>query len=189
MAADGYYRDTPVLSRKDPLTRWSWIFLGAAIVATLWMLLLMWLMAEELLADPDTALGLEQATWIGITTLIVAASAMGLFFVIVARLGVTSAGSYLSADLELAKTAAVAKAPKATAPTDAATVETPPPPSPAMIATAARIDDPFGPGGRMLLSYTFPETQPRGIYGDTYVLVDNDAVLNVKTLLARTQGR
>lgn len=190
MADDRYYRDQPRFERKDPLDRWSWIFLGLAGLALLWFLVIIWLTATDRIGD-DGLFGQGEAFWVGISTVAVIVAILGLIFVIVGRLGATSGGSYLSADLDRSRAAPPsARAPVveeeavAGIPEDeyirAASGPTQRP--------AARIDDPFGPDGRMLLSYTVPEEQLRGIYGDAWVPVDTDTVLNVKTLLAKTIG-
>lgn len=188
MVDQGYYRDQPHFSRKDPLATWSYIFLAAAGVAFLWLMLLLFLMATERFEETDRALGLAQGWWVAITTTILLAAIIGLFFIIIARIGATQAGSYLSAgvddepdtpDDDLSDDARDIVQTSETERLIASTEirHTP---------HAARIEDPFGPDGRLLMSYTVPEMQPRGVYGDTYVLVDNDQVLNVKTLLAKT---
>jgi hypothetical protein len=193
VADDRYYGDQPRFQRKDPLDRWAWIFLGIAAVALVWFLVIIWLVGTNRLAE-GTLFGRSETFWVGISTLFVIVALLGLIFVIVGRLGAAGGGSYLSTDLQQGRPR---NGPRYVAPTDQRPMETQPAPPPVdteprPVVTeerpAARIDDPFGPDGRMLLSYSVPEQQPRGIYGDTWVPIDRDAVLNVKSRLAKTSG-
>lgn len=188
MADDRYYGDQPRFERKDPLDRWAWVFLGITGLALLWFLIIIWLVSTGRLAD-ETLLGRGETFWVGLSTLLVIASVLGLIFVIIGRLGATSGGSYLATDLEhRAQGSGRAPAPplQPARPKEAAEDLPLPATIPETPQHPARIDDPFGPDGRMLLSYSVPEEQPRGIYGDTWVPIDRDVVLNVKSLLAQS---
>lgn len=206
MGDERYYRDAPRFKRRDPLTTWSYVFLVMGAGAVAWMLLVFFLTAGGHVAGaPDSAFGLTVGAWVTITALLLLASIVGLLFTILARLGATEGGTYLST-LDHETTALAPSTPSPpTGDRDqeppAKTTPAPHPPegggedpetahtpySAQLVAKkAARVETTDGPDGRILLSYTVPEDQPRGLYGDTYVPVDSDAVLNIKTLLAKT---
>jgi hypothetical protein len=209
MGDERYYRDAPRFPQRDPLTTWSIIFVALGGAAVLWMLLIFFLTAGgHVRGAPDSAFGLDRTAWIVITVLLLGASILGLLFTILARLGTTEGGSYLSTldnptitgrrpgrprdDTEEPSNTAIVSGSTQT--------DSPSPPeaggegAPIQSAhsaqvlrrTAARVETTSGPDGRILLSYTVPADQPRGLYGDTYIPIDSDAVLNIKTLLAKT---
>lgn len=192
MGDDRYYRDAPSFERRDPLRTWAFVFAVASAVALVWVLVLFWLMATRRLAAPaNQALGLSQTAWVIIATAVLFGCLIGLIFIVLARVGRTQGGTYIDAtarseDEEAGPPRARVRA-KAQG-TLAGTVGGGSALQIAAVREAARIEAATGPDGRMLLSYTVPVEQPRGLYADTYVAVDADAVLNVKTLLAKTPG-
>ncbi len=209
MGDERYYRDAPRFDRRDPLTTWSIVFLVMGAGAVAWMLFVFFLTAGDFVGGaPDSAFGLTVNAWVIITALLLGASIVGLLFTILARLGTTEGGRYLSTlESSTASRASPARAREPEADSRQGTTVQPAPRSPpnppegggealpaaqsvqsaqVLSREAARIETTNGPDGRVLLSYTVPEDQPRGLYGDTYVPVDSDAVLNIKTLLAKT---
>lgn len=199
-----YYRDAPRFQRRDPLTTWSYVFLVMGAGAVLWMLLIFFLTAGGYVEGaPNEAFGLTVNAWVVIAALLLGASIVGLLFTILARLGTTEGGTYLSTldqpdqqddtqspKQDRSRTTVEAGHAEATPEPPVGAGEAPPAQSvqsaQLLSRTAARIETTNGPDGRVLLSYTVPADQPRGLYGDTYVPVDSDAVLNIKTLLAKT---
>lgn len=186
MAEEGYYRDQPRFEQKDPLTMWAYLFVGVAAFVTLLLLLILFLMATGRTSG-STELLLPQSWWVGIVTFVLIGCVIGLFFVIVARLGAAQAGTYLSAGVEEPTEEDQLPEGVEAAVHEDETERMLDSTNPHPAADAARIDDPFGKDGRLMMSYTIPEAQPRGVYGDTYVPIGADQVLNVKTLLARTR--
>lgn len=211
MGDDRYYRDAPRFERRDPLTTWSVVFLIMGAGAVAWMLLVFFLLTGGHVAGaPDSAFGLTLDAWVTITALLLGTSIVGLLFTILARLGATEGGGYISTldddgsgpsaggkkvepveQGELEGTLIQSASPRADpAPPEGAGQGLPESQSlqsaQLLARSAARVETSEGPEGRMLLSYTIPEDQPRGLYGDTYVPVDSDVVLNIKTLLAKT---
>lgn len=206
MGDERYYRDAPRFERRDPLTTWSVVFLVMGAGAVAWMLLVFFLLTGGYVAGaPDSAFGLTLDAWVTITALLLGTSIVGLLFTILARLGATEGGGYIST-LDSQEPSAGGQQPEAgeiegTTIQAASPRSDPAPPEGAgqglpesqsvqsaqlLAKNAARVETAEGPEGRMLLSYTIPEDQPRGLYGDTYVPVDSDVVLNIKTLLAKT---
>lgn len=209
MGDERYYRDAPRFDRRDPLTTWSIVFLVMGAGAVAWMLLVFFLTAGDFVTGaPDSAFGLTITAWVIVTALLLGTSIVGLLFTILARLGTTEGGGYLST-LESSGTGerTLGKLREPEPGHGIHTTVQPAPRSPpdppkgggaalpaaqsvqsaqVLSKEAARVETTNGPDGRVLLSYTVPEDQPRGLYGDTYVPVDSDAVLNIKTLLAKT---
>ena len=180
-------RDTgPTFQRGDPLKRWSLIFLIVGIGVTVWLVALFAVMAADLTETRDRLL-LGQDQWVIVTTMALIGSILGLIFVIVGRVGGTQGGSYLSADLDAEERARNFAA--------ARNVEQDTSELPAAVAgevdllRSARIVDPFGADGKILLAYDVPADGGPGVYGDVLIRVDSDATLNVRTRLARLKPR
>lgn len=190
MAQSEYYGDQPAFARKDALMRWSLGLFIAAVVVTLWVLLVLYMLADAE-AGADTAFGLSEGTWSGLAAILMIVTLIGLVFVVIARLGGTAGGAYLAADLREDEARSAAEEEQAD--DEEVTAELAPTPESdenrKAILRGARIEDPFGPDGRMVLSYTHPDTARAGVFGDAFVSVDTDAVLNVRTLLHATKAK
>lgn len=178
----------PTFQRTDPLNRWSLVFLIAGAAATVILVGLFALFAADATRTPNKLI-IEQGQWVALVTVLLIASIVGLIFVIVGRVGGTQGGSYLSADLDAEERARNAAAAHDVGDDDesldlhAAT-------GAHALLRGARVVDPFGADGKILLAYSVPADGGPGVYGDVMIDVDTDAKLNIRTRLAalKTQG-
>lgn len=189
MATSGYYGDQPAFAKKDLLTRWSWFLFIGSLVAAVWVFLVFFLLSRQTEGN-DEMFGFAQSTWVMVGSFLLVLSLVGFVFVIVSRLGGTSGGGYLAAELreDEARRAAEEADLEADGEGDAPVSAWEQRQREALLA-GARVEDPFGPDGRMVLSYTHPPQAHKGVFGDTYVAVDSDAVLNIRTLLYERGSR
>ncbi|MBW3582310.1 MAG: hypothetical protein KY455_04345 [Euryarchaeota archaeon] len=190
MATSGYYGDQPAFAKKDPLTRWSWFLFIGSLVAAIWVFLVFFLLSQQ--TEPnDEMFGFAQSTWVMVGSFLLVLSLVGFVFVIVSRLGGTAGGGYLAAELreEEARRAAEEADVEAVDTQEDRPVSSLEQRQREALLAGARVEDPFGPDGRMVLSYTHPPQAHKGVFGDTYVAVDSDAVLNIRTLLYERGSR
>ncbi len=174
---------------RDPLNRWALIFLAVGIGLTIILMILFAVMAADVPTIRDQLL-INQDQWVILVTVLLIASIIGLIFVIVGRVGGTQGGSYLSADLDAEERARnVAAAEMLDEEEEESIAAGDPIETRNKLLRPARIVDPFGPDGKILLAYDVPGEGGPGVYGDVLIRVDSDATLNVRTRMAKLKPK